>query len=313
MPENQTRRITHGAMMVALFTILLFISMYVPLISIVTIWFISLPIAWYGAKYSSSSSFLVAIVSIIISLLIGGVLSLPVSIIYIVIGLLMGYVIRTKKSKLFLYMSTAFTVLISITLEYVVSIKFFHIDILKESIKSLRDSYEKSNELAKSITGQAPMSTEQLNTMFHMMQTLMPTFVTLTVFAMTFIIISANFPILRRLGLEVPKFAPFRELRLPRAILWYYFAILAITLFVKPEVGTFIYMVIFNLSSLLSLLFMLQGISFIQFYMHQQGWPKWTTVVGTILALPLHSFVTLLGIADLGFNIRGLVSGMTRK
>lgn len=313
MPENQTRRITHGAMMVALFTILLFISMYVPLISIVTIWYISLPIAWYSAKYSSSSSFLVAIVSIIISLLVSGILSLPVSIVFIVIGILMGYVIRTKKSKLFLYMTTGFTVLISITLEYVVSIKFFNIDILKESLKSVRDSYEKSNELAKSMTGRAPMSTEQLNTMFHMMQTLMPTFVTLTVFAMTFIIISANFPILRRLGLEVPKFAPFRELRLPSAILWYYFAILAINLFVKPEIGTSVYMVVFNLSSLLSLLFMLQGISFIQFYIHQQGWPKWTTVVGTILALPLHSFVTLLGIADLGFNIRGLVSGMTRK
>ncbi|HWI49913.1 MAG TPA: YybS family protein [Rummeliibacillus sp.] len=313
MPENQTRRITHGAMMVALFTILLAISTYVPVVSIVTIWFISLPIAWYSAKYSRSSSVFVVIVSIVISLLIGGLLSLPVAILFAIIGFVIGDVIRTKKSKIFLFMSTAFTVLISITVGYIISVKFFNMDVLKQMITITRESYQKSNEIVKSMTGQAPFSTEQLNTMFDTMQMVMPTIVTLLVFIMTFIVISVNLPLLRRFGLEVPKFAPFRDLRLPRATLWYYLAVLAMTLFVKPDEGTFIYLVILNLSFILSILFMLQGISLIHFYVYQQGWPKWALIVGTILAIPLSSFVTLLGIADLGFNIRGLISGMTRK
>lgn len=313
MPENQTRRITHGAMMVALFTILLAISTYVPVVSIVTIWFISLPIAWYSAKYNRSSSLLVAIVSIVISLLVGGVLSLPVAILFTLIGFVIGDVIRTKKSKIFLFMSTAFSNLISITLMYLIAVKFFNIDFLKETITSTRESYEKSNEIVKSLTGQTPISAEQLDTMFNSIQILMPTLVTFVVFAMTFIIISVNLPLLRRFGLEVPKFAPFRDLRLPRATLWYYLVVLALSLFVKSDAGTFIYMAVLNVSSILSILFMVQGISLIHFYMYQQGWPKWTAVVGTILAFPLSSFVTLLGIADLGFNIRGLISGMTRK
>ncbi|WP_397536679.1 YybS family protein [Rummeliibacillus pycnus] len=313
MPENQTRRITHGAMMVALFTILLAISTYVPVVSIVTICFISLPIAWYSAKYSRSSSVFVVIVSIIISILIGGFLSLPIAILFAIIGFVIGDVIRTKKSKIFLFMSTAFTVLISITVGYIISVKFFNMDVLKQAITSTRESYQKSNEIVKSITGQAPFSTEQLNTMFNTMQMVMPTVVTLLVFIMTFIVISVNLPLLRRFGLEVPKFAPFRDLRLPRATLWYYLAILTMTLFIKPEAGTFIYIVILNLSFILSVLFMLQGISLIHFYVYQQGWPKWVLIVGTFLALPLIKFVTLLGIADLGFNIRGLISGMTRK
>ncbi|MFJ8264051.1 YybS family protein [Rummeliibacillus sp. NPDC094406] len=313
MPENQTRRITHGAMMVALFTILLAISTYVPVVSIVTIWFISLPIAWYSAKYSRSSSIFVVIVSIVISLLFGGLLSLPIAILFAIIGFVIGDVIRTKKSKIFLFMSTAFTVLISITVGYIISVKFFNMDILKQALTSTRESYQKSNEIVKSITGQAPISTEQLNTMFNTIQMVMPSVVTLLVFIMTFIVISVNLPLLRRFGLEIPKFAPFRDLRIPRATLWYYLAVLAMTLFVKPEAGTFIYIVLLNLSFILSILFMLQGISLIHFYVYQQGWPKWTLIVGTILALPLSSFVTLLGIADLGFNIRGLISGMTRK
>lgn len=244
MPENQTRRITHGAMMVALFTILLAISTYIPLLNIVTIWFISLPVAWYSAKYSRSSSLLVAI--------------------------------RSKKSKIFLLMTTAFVVLISITIEYIVSVKLFNIDILKEMTMNIRESYEKSNEIAKAMTGQAPISAEQLNTMIDTIQMGMPTIITSLVFFLTFIIISVNLPLLHRLGIEVPKFA-------------------------------------LNLSFLLSMLFLLQGISCIHFFMYQQGWPKWTAYVGTILAFPLSSFVILLGITDLGFNIRGLISGMTRK
>jgi len=154
---------------------------------------------------------------------------------------------------------------------------------------------------------------EKLNTMVDTIQIIMPTVVTLAAVMMTFIIISVNLPLLRRFGLEVPKFSSFRDLQLPRITLWYYLVVLSLSLFVKPDAGTFIYMVVLNLSSILSILFFVQGISLIQFYMYQQGWPKWTTVVGTILAFPLSSFVTLLGIADLGFNIRELISGMTRK
>ncbi|MGX9136557.1 YybS family protein [Rummeliibacillus sp. JY-2-4R] len=313
MPENQTRRITHGAMMVALFTILLAISTYIPVLSIIAIWFNPLPIAWYSARYSRSSSLLVAIVSAVISLLIGGLLVLPVAIVFAAIGFVIGDVIRTKKSKIFLFLSTAFTVLISFTLEYIISVKFFNMDILKETIKSIRESYEKSNELTKAITGQTPIPTDQLNTLFDTMQMVLPSIVTISVFVMTFIIISLNLPLLRRFGLEVPKFEPFKDFRLPRAILWYYLVILVITLFIKPEVGTLIYMIVLNLSTILSILLMLQGISFIHFFTYQQGWPKWTAAVGTILAIPLSSFAVLLGIVDLGFNIRSFFSGMTRK
>lgn len=313
MPENQTRRITHGAMMVALFTILLAISTYIPVLNIATTWFIPLPIAWYSAKYSRSSSLLVSIVSVAIAFLIGGIMSLPLAVVVVIIGFVIGDAIRTKRSKVYLFMATAFAVLISIAIEYMVSVKFFNIDILKEVVTNFRESYERSNEIVKSMTGQAPVSTEQLDTMVNTLQMGMPTIITLLVFFLTLIIISVNLPLLSRLGLEVPKFAPFRLLRLPRSFLWYYFAILLITLFFKPDTGSFIYLVVLNLSFLLSTLFLLQGISLIHFFMYQQGWPKWTIVVGTILAFPLSSFVTLLGIVDLGFNIRGLISGMTRK
>ncbi|MBK3496802.1 YybS family protein [Viridibacillus sp. YIM B01967] len=313
MPKNRTQRLTQGAMMVALFTVLSAIVSYVPVLSVITIWFIPLPIAWYSAMYDRKASSLVAIVSIVLTILISGILALPLAVVFCLAGFIIGDAIRTKKSKVFLLMSTGVTVLISTAFMYVISVKFFKIDFLKELMTGVRKSYEKSNELAESITGKAPFTAEQLENMFNLMDMAMPTLITMSVFILTFLLITVNLPLLKRLGITVPKFASFRDLKLPRSVLWYYMLVLIVTLFIKPESGTFIYIAFLNISFILNMLLLLQGISFIQYYMHQQGWPKWTVVVGTILALPLQSFVTLLGIVDLGFNIRALVTGMPRK
>ena len=41
--------------------------------------------------------------------------------------------------------------------------------------------------------------------------------------------------------------------------------------------------------------------------------PPFIKVMGTVLAIPLYSFVVLLGIIDLGFNIRNYVEDKTQK
>lgn len=313
MPENKTRRLTQGAMMIALFTILLAISTYVPLINIVTVWFVPLPLAWYAAKYESKFSLAAIAISIILSLLIGGLLALPQAVLFGIVAFIVGYGIRKQKSKGFLFLSTSLASLVVISVEYVIAVRFFHMDFIKQMIETARKSYEKSNELTKAMTGQAPLSSEQIETMINTIQISMPTLIILCVFAFAWLMISVQLPLLRRLSLNAPKFKPFKDLRLPRAMLWYYLAVLAITLFIKPAEGTFLYVIVLNLSFLLTILFLIQGISFIHFIINQKGWPKWTAVVATILAFPLSSFVTLIGIADLGFQLRELISDMTRK
>lgn len=313
MPNNQTKRLAHGAMMIALFTIFIAIAFYVPIISVVATLFAPLPLAWYSAKYDRSSAVLVAFIGCIITLFFGGLLIIPFSLIFAAVGVVVGDALRLKRSKVFLFMSTGITVLITFAIQYVISLKLFETDFIKESMDLMRESYQKSIEISKNLTGTAPIDDQTLNRMFDTMEILVPASITIAVFFFTFIIISLNLPILKRLGVNVPKFSAFKNMRLPRAVLWYYLIVLTINLFIGPEIGTALYVICLNFSLILWLLLALQGISLVHFILDAYDLPKFLKVLATIMAIPLYSFFVFIGILDLGFNIRSFVKGKIQK
>jgi uncharacterized protein YybS (DUF2232 family) len=313
MPNEQTKRLTLGAMMIALFTLLLAVSFYVPILNIITTFFLVLPIAWYSAKFDRSSSILVTSISIGMSFFVGGLLALPLAFIHAPLGFVMGDAIRRKKSKLFLFMVSGMTFLITAVIQYVVAVMLLKINLIKEFLTMVRESYEHTGEIMESV-GALPKDYNKLvEEMLSMFETTIPSIIIIAIFVSAFFIIIINLPILKRLGLDVPIFAPFREMRLPKAVLWYYLVVLVVTLFVELDKGTFAFMVFANATIVLRGLLFMQGISLIHFYTHEQGWPKWVKIVATILAFPLQSFVVLLGVLDLGFNTRTFIKNMKRK
>lgn len=313
MPNNQTQRLTHGAMMIAIFAILIAIAYYVPIISLVATLFAPLPIAWYSAKYDRASSIILGVLGCIVTFFFGGIVILPFSMIFAVCGVVMGDALRTGKSKAYLFMATGISLLITFAIQYIISVKLFNMDFIKESFQLMRDSYMESFQLAKNLTGKAPISEEALQLMFQQMELAIPATVTIGVFFLAFIIISTNLPILKRLGIAVPKFSAFKDLRLPRTVLWIYFIVLTIQLFVRPEIGTSLYVITFNFSLVLWVLLTIQGISFLHFVLDAYRAPNLLRVLATIFAIPLYNFAILLGILDLGFDIRSYVSGKIRK
>lgn len=313
MSNNPTKTLAQGAMMIALFTILVAISFFAPIISIVAALFAPLPIAWYSAKVERNRSILVTVVAIILPFFIGGLLILPMSLIFATIGFVIGDALRLKKSKLYLYLSTSITLLITFAIQYVISLRLFEFDVIKDSMKLMRETYEKSNAFSKEVTGQATFSKEDLAEMFSMVEMTIPASITLGVLGFAFVIITVNLPLLRRFGIEAPKFAAFKNLRLSKAVLWYYLITLTINLFIRPEFGSNLYMVTLNLSVILWVLLTIQGISFMHFTIDAFRLPPFIKVMGTVLAIPLYSFVVLLGIIDLGFNIRNYVEDKTQK
>lgn len=149
--------------------------------------------------------------------------------------------------------------------------------------------------------------------MFDTMEILIPASITIAVFFFSFIIISLNLPMLKRLGVNVPKFSAFKNMRLPKAVLWYYLIVLTINLFISPESGTALYVICLNFSLILWFLLTLQGISLIHFILDAYGSPKFLKVLATIMAIPLYSFFVLIGIVDLGFDIRSIIKGKIQK
>ncbi|MGE7691025.1 YybS family protein [Lysinibacillus sp. NPDC097214] len=313
MPNNQTKALVQGSMMVAIFTILMLISAYVPFIFIVGLLFAPLPIAWYSANYKRSSSILVVVVGCILTTLTSGITMLPFAFILALLGIVIGSAINQKKSKLYLFMSSGVSVLLSMAIAYVAYVQFAGINIINMSTDLLRENYEQSNELAKNVTGQVVFQQEQIEAMLKTIELTIPATVTIFAFMAAFIIITLNLPVLKRLGLDVPKFAPFQNMRLPRSILWYYMIVLCINLFMRPEFGSTLDIIVLNVSSILWMLLILQGISFIHYFISKKEMPNVVKWIATLLALPLSSIMILLGIVDLGFDLRSLVKGKTKE
>lgn len=313
MPNEQTKRLTMGAMMIALFTILLAVSFYVPILNIVTSFFIALPIIWYSVKFDRKSAILVTVVSMGMSFFVGGLLALPLAFIHAPLGLVIGDSIRRKKSKLYLFIAAGMMFLFTTVVQYLVAVLLMGINPIEEFMVMVRESYEQSGNMLERY-GALPEGYDKLvSETLSMFEIVLPSIIIIAVFVSALIIIIVNLPVLRRLGVDVPKFPPFSEMRLPKAVLWYYLVVLIVSLFVELEKGTFAFMVFANATVVLRGLLFLQGISLIHFYIHEQKWPKGVIIVATILAFPLQSFVLLLGVIDLGFNIRSFMKDMNRK
>ena len=310
MQNQRTRQITNGALMAAVFTVVLAISVYVPLLNVISTFFLALPAAWYSAKYPWKPSVLFAAVSLFLSFIIGGILALPLALIYLPLGLMIGLSIHYQKSKLFMFIGSSLVTLLSAMLQYLISIWLLGINVIEELFVATRASYAEGGEWLERLGGDAEqieLYNEASRDMLMTMETLMPTWLVLAVFLTVWLHLLINLPILKRLDIAVPKFPSFSDMKLPKSVLWYYLIVLLISLLSDLEQGTMAYMAFMNATVLLQMLLFLQGISFYHFYIKQEGWPKWVTVVVTILALPLQAFTIIVGIVDLGFDIRGWV------
>lgn len=70
MQNNQSRKLAQGAMMIALFTVLMAIVFYIPLVNIIAAIIAPLPMIWYSANYNRKSSILVAVIAVLITFLL---------------------------------------------------------------------------------------------------------------------------------------------------------------------------------------------------------------------------------------------------
>lgn len=214
-----------------------------------------------------------------------------------------------------MFLSTSVVMLITFAIQYVISVRFFEIDFIRESLDLMESSYLQSIKMVEKLTGQATPE-EVMDNITNMLNTLemtVPASITLAMLLFSLIFISVNLPILKRLKVTVPKFSSFSQLRLPRSVLWYYLVVLSINLFVRPEVDSTLAMVMLNLSMVLWVLLTIQGIAFIHFVLDCYKQPKFLKVLATLIAVPFYSIVILVGIIDLGFNARDYIQQKSQK
>ncbi|MDH6599178.1 YybS family protein [Bacillus aerius] len=305
---KQTKALVEGAIMISIFAVMTLFYLYVPLLAIIFFMAAPIPIILYTIRHGLKKGIAAGAIGIVISFLIGsinGLLSAPM---LIAVGVGMG-VFYSRRQPGQAIITGALIYLFSFLIYFVVSVQLFQVDILgvaKESIDQIMPMVEstlkQSGTSDQDIAKQLKQFREMKDTALNSLPVTLLIFVTLMSFVNHWFVR----PLIKRFVPDMPALKKFKDMRLPKSMVWYYLLTLLLML-IQPEKGSFLSLVQTSAFQILFILVLIQGFSFIFYYCHEKNISKVVpifAVVLTILFPPIGVIVRIIGIADIGFDLR---------
>lgn len=305
---KNVHKLTEGAVLLAAFAVLILITMYIPLIGVVSNLFLAVPFILFGAKNSRMYALVFIVAAILISLIVGALLAVPLTLTYGLTGIVIGQSIKEGKSRISSYIKATLVFLATILVQYAVAVVFFKMNFIKEFNSAMKESLDESRGMVDALSqGQAEKVMEQMEASFQLLETLAPSLLVLMALFGVILVELVSFPIVKRFGVNIERWKPFREIVLPKSILWYYLLTMLASFALNPEQGTYWYMALMNIGFLLQMFMVLQGLSLIAYFCHKKGISKAVPIFAVVFTfiIPIFlSIVRILGIIDLGFDLR---------
>ncbi|MEH7347615.1 YybS family protein [Gottfriedia acidiceleris] len=305
---KSTRFITEGAVLLAIYSVLLLIFRFVPFLSFIMAFLMPLPFIILSIKYSIKESLLLCCVALGLTIVITSFNLLPVTLMYSTVGIAFGYLLKNERSKGEILLTSTFLYLIHTVLSYILFKAVFHIDFVKENIDLAMEAIEKSKELSASLgTNANEKALDSLTSAIKLIPTLIPSLLLMVSFILAFLTQLVTFPLIRRLGYKTPKFKPFREFRLPVGFMWF-FLIVMIFSFFNLKQSSFLSTAVINLTYVLQILLLVQGYASIFYFSYLKQFSKAVPIIiliASFIIQPLIYIVLLIGIVSIGiFNRR---------
>ncbi|MBT2687258.1 YybS family protein [Bacillus sp. ISL-47] len=305
---NNVHKLTEGAVLLAAFAVLLLISLYVPILGTVSIFFLALPFIMFAAKNNRMSAVVFLTGGVLLSLIIGSIMAIPLALTFGLTGTVIGDFIREKKGRASSFIAGTLVFLASLLLQYAAAVALFNINFIEEGIGLMEESISMSKGMLEGM-GQNVDDTvmDQFTAGLQMIETLTPSLFVMTAVISVFLIQLVSFPIAKRFGINVEGWKPFREMNLPKSILWYYLITIVASFIFNPAEGSYWFLALVNIAFILQLFMIIQGLSFIFFISHLKGFPRAVPIIATVFTflIPfLLYIVRILGIIDLGFDLR---------
>ncbi|MBM7606711.1 uncharacterized protein YybS (DUF2232 family) [Metabacillus crassostreae] len=303
--------ITEGAILLAIFLVLMLFTNYAPIIGGILLFVLPLPFLLFSIRHKVTDTLMLFFAGCILSLLIGSITNILLVLQFGLSGIIMG-VFYKKQQPVGALIGRSIAYIINLLLGYIGAILFFKIDFIDDTVAMVKQSMAQSKAIFSNFSTDEEITKQykQLEEGIELIPTLSPTiFVgTAILFAVVTHIIAV--PILRRLRVSVPALKPIREWRLPQSIVWYYL-IVSILLIFNPDKDTFYFMAVLNIYIILQAVILIQGYSFIYYYCYVKGISKAVPIIIVIVSLlmPLLLYlIRILGIIDISFPLRSKIA-----
>ena len=308
---NQSRRITEGAVVVALFTILMVMTLYIPVVALLTIWLLPLPMMVYTIRHGMKPGALVLVVATLITFLLATALALPIILLFGIGGFVMG-VSYSKGRGAF---QTLFTGSVSYVLAIFVLFVFSNVVMGIHPFEAIRTGMIESMNSAEQLMQNFGAETDEeaitayreLANMIPQMSAMLMIFTGVMYAFITQIIAH---PILRRLLNKPFGFPPLREWSLPTFFIWIYLLGIIVSLVGVSDPGSALSIFMMNVTPLLEIAMIVQGAAVMFYFAHVKKISKALPIIilFSALVIPIITFfVRILGIIDLGFDLRSRI------
>ena|GEM_PF-690444 len=336
---NQSRKMTEGAMLLAIYIALIMASLFIPVLSIFAILFTPVPFVLYAARHSWKPAIVMVIGALIISAFLVPPISLPLAFLAGFGGILIGQSIHTKVSAYETVVKGTAGFAVAIVVLMALSQLLFQVNVLNLVDQSVTEGVDKSIKMSEQISSSTPEQVQLIKQEASPVQRLFlevidrsgsstPEQIQLIkqqaelvqkLFPASMIFVSGlfalfttwiSFKLLNRIDKQSLKFPRFRELRMPAGLVWLYLAAV-IFAFATLEKDTITSMMAINALTILEVLVLLQGLSFLFYFSWKKKisavWPVIITIVMLFLP-PVMYLVRLVGIMDIGLKLRDRIS-----
>lgn len=310
---NKSNQLTEGAILTAIFSVLLLASFLIPLLGSFILFLLPIPFVIYTNKHGWKPALIMAMVAFLIGLILVSIISIPFILVSVIAGITIGNGLHQKRTSYEILTQGTAGIAIAFVLTLLFSQVAFDFDYSSEFDKQMDQVMAQSEQVIESL-GLDDESGEQLEIVkdqMGMLKGLLPFGIVLIAVVYAFIIQWLSYKVMNRLEKRHYYFPPFRELLFPSAILWIYLVTLIVSLF-QPEPTGMVFLITQNVALLTGMLLILQGLSFVFYYTHKKklsiGLPIVVIIFAVLFSPVAFPLIRILGIVDIGFKLRERMS-----
>lgn len=302
-----------GLLYLAIFLGLIVMSIFIPLVIFPAVVLFPLPFLLFTYKYNWQQALVFSLISALLTFILFGDLGLLISVLAIATGVLIGAALNSEVKPYEVWSRGALGGIIGFLFIFVYVQIVFEVNWNYEIIEFTKESIALSKDMFKNI-GIGTMSAEQIEAIEDQMLSfakLIPAFILLAGVVYGFIVQWFGHVAINRVHKVKLSFPPFRELRFPALIIWVYLLALIVTLLQSGDEGTII-TAAENIIFIVGALLLIQGFAFLFYLGYEKKIPRFVPVLAIVLTVILPFFfifiIRLLGIVDIGFDVRKYVS-----
>ncbi|MBU5594462.1 YybS family protein [Amphibacillus sp. MSJ-3] len=311
MKNQKNNKIKEGFIFGACFVVLLLLTMFIPSLELIVLFILPVPIAMYGYRYGWKASAIVGgIILLSISLLAFYffVISLPLALIALLAGGFIGEALRSQRHPYETWIRGTIGFALGFLVLILIVELLVDVSLAKEYQLMIRESLDSTQFLL----GQAglDLTSEELVNIERQMMVLLdliPSILIIASMVYSFVSQWVTHKALNKWDHAQLSFPSFRMLQMPKMILWIYLIVIILSLFNFSGIEM-VNVIIINASVILSLIFSIQGLSFLLYFLAKKKQPTFVSVLVVILCLiilPIGMYLTrILGIIDVGFELR---------